>query len=166
MKQYLIIASVSVLFLACKNNNPPANNSPVNTQLAKVMDDYWQERMQLFPLEATGYGDNRYNDRMTITIAESFRDCLGRFYNKYLEAVSKVDSAGLNSNDLVSYRLMKYEMQMGIEGLKYPTHYIPINQFWAFTLDLPQLGSGSGNQPFKTVKDYDNWLKRLAVFPK
>ncbi len=166
MKQYLFIAAVAVLFLACKNNNPSANNTPGNAQLAKVMDDYWQERMQLFPLEATGYGDNRYNDRMTITIAESFRDSLGRFYNKSLEAVSKVDSAGLNSNDLVSYRLMKYEMQMGIEGLKYPTHYIPINQFWAFTLDLPQLGSGSGNQPFKTVQDYNNWLKRLAVFPQ
>jgi len=54
---------------------------------------------------------------------------------------------------------------MGIEGLKYPTHYMPMNQFWSFTLELPQLGSGSGNQPFKTVKDYDNWLKRLSVFP-
>jgi uncharacterized protein (DUF885 family) len=61
---------------------------------------------------------------------------------------------------------MKYEMEMGLEGLKYPTHYMPITQFWSFTLELPQLGSGSGNQPFKTVQDYDNWLKRLAKFPE
>ncbi len=166
MKQYLLVVALAALFISCKNNNPSSNNAAENAQLAKVMANYWEERMQLFPMEATGYGDNRYNDKLTITIAESFRDSLGRFYKKYLDAVGKVDSTGLNSNDLVSYRLMKYEMQMGIEGLKYPTHYMPINQFWAFTLDLPQMGSGSGNQPFKTVQDYDNWLKRLSVFPQ
>jgi len=56
-------------------------------------------------------------------------------------------------------------MEMGIEGLKYPSHYLPTNQFWGLTLDLPVLGSGSGNQPFNTVKDYDDFLKRLAIFP-
>src|SRR6201999_2862845 len=80
-------------------------------------------------------------------------------------AVTTMDSTGLDRNDLMSYRLFKYEMQMSIEGLKYPTQYLPMNQFWSVTLDMPQLGSGSGNQPFKSVKDYDDWLKRLAVFP-
>ena len=130
-----------------------------------MLDNYWQERMQLFPLEATSNGDNRYNDKMTITISEAFRDSTGRFFKKYLDQVSALDSTKLTGNDLVSYRLFKYEMQMDIEGLKYPTHYMPITQFWSLTLDMPQLGSGSGNQPFKTVQDYDNWLKRLSVFP-
>lgn len=30
---------------------------------------------------------------------------------------------------------------------------------------MPLLGSGKGSQPFKTVKDYDNWLKRMHQFP-
>lgn len=166
MKQFLVFSVLVLSFISCKNNNQPVSNAQGGKQLAAILENYWEERMQLFPLEATANGDNRYNDRLTITIAESFRDSLGRFYKKYLDEVSRLDSSGLDKNDLVSYRLMKYEMQMSIEGLKYPTHYMPINQFWAFTLDLPQFGSGTGNQPFKSVQDYDNWLKRLSVFPQ
>ena len=30
---------------------------------------------------------------------------------------------------------------------------------------MGQLGSGGGIQPFKTVRDYDDWIKRASVFP-
>ncbi len=161
----MLVLTLSGFLLGCKNNSTqPAGENP-GKQLATLLDNYWQEKLQLFPTDATSNGDNRYNDRLTITIAESFRDSLGRFYKKYLNDLNKLDSSKLDKNDVVSYRLFKYEMNMNLEGLKYPTHYMPITQFWSFTLELPQLGSGSGNQPFKTVKDYDDWMKRLAVFP-
>ena len=38
------------------------------------------------------------------------------------------------------------------------------NQFEGLPLDFPLLGSGDGNQPFKTTKDYDNFLKRIDAF--
>jgi uncharacterized protein (DUF885 family) len=136
-----------------------------SNDLNTIFNDYWEERMQLFPLEATANGDNRYNDRLTINISESFRNNLKEFYNRYATRLSHTDTTALNEADLLSYRLFQYEISMNIEGLKYPTHLMPINQFWALTLDLPQLGSGQGNQPFKTVQDYDNWLKRMAAFP-
>jgi uncharacterized protein (DUF885 family) len=141
------------------------NKTTGTTSLQDIMGNYWEEHLQLFPLEATSCGDYRYNDKMTITIAESFRDSLKRFYMKYQQALNKVDTTKLNNDDQTNYRLLKYEMDMGIEGLAYPTHYMPINQFWALTIDLPQLGSGQGNQPFKTVKEYDDFLKRLSVLP-
>ena len=165
MKKLFVLLALPFAIISCKNGANSGNASDSGKQLSVMLDNYWQERMQLFPLEATGYGDNRYNDRLTIPIAESFRDSLGRFYKKYLDGLAKIDSASLGKNDLASFRLFKYEMQMDIEGLKFPSHYMPMNQFWSFTLELPQLGSGSGNQPFKTVKDYDNWIKRLSGFP-
>ena len=145
MNKLLILFALSVLFVSCQNNAPQTNKENSGKQLATLLDSYWQERMQLFPTEATSNGDNRYNDMLTITIAESFRDSLGRFYKRYLDGLSKLDSAGLDKNDRLSYRLFKYEMQMGLEGLKYPTHYMPITQFWSFSIELPQLGSGTGN---------------------
>lgn len=167
MKRSALILAVSCFLFSCKNQQQQGQgtNQPANEAFNKMLDRYWDERMQLFPLEATANGDNRYNDRMTITIAQSFRDSLKRFYENYQHQLHDVDSAKLNGTDLMSYRLFNYEMDMNLEGLKYPTHYLPINQFWSTTLDFPQLASGAGNQPFKTVKDYDNFLKRLSVFP-
>ena len=165
MKKILLALAVTGFLASCKNGDQQAAGGGADKELAALLDTYWQQHLQMFPVEATGIGDNRYNDKLTITIAESFRDSLGKFYQHYLDESGKIDSTKLAGQDLISYRLFRYEMRMGLEGLKYPSHLMPITQFWAFTLELPQLGSGSGNQPFKTVKDYDDWLKRLSGFP-
>ncbi len=165
MNKLLILLIVPFILISCNNGPQPAGNERAGKKLDAMLSRYWEERMQLFPLEATANGDNRYNDRLPISISQSFRDSLARFYSKYLAEANSLNSAGFDKNDMVSLRLIRYEMQMGLEGLKYPTHLMPMNQFWSFTLELPQLGAGSGNQPFKTVQDYDNWLKRLSVFP-
>ena len=160
MKRLLIVVLSTLIWTGCKNQAPKNTNS-----LGVLMNNYWEDRMKLFPVEATGNGDNRYNDQLTITIAESFRDTCKQFYTRYSNELSKIDSTQLSAEDMVSFRLLRYELAMDLEGLNYPSHLMPMNQFWAFTLDLPQMGSGTGNQPFKTVKDYDNWLARLSHFP-
>ena len=105
-----LIVVVSFLFLLSCNNNIVQKKQASGKNLDTLLENYWQERMQLFPIEATGYGDNRYNDKMTITISEQFRDSLGKFYAKYLSEINEIDSTKLNKNDLISYRLFKYEM--------------------------------------------------------
>lgn len=165
MRKLLLLTAACTAIFSCKDKAQPAvSSADEGRKFHKMLDNYWEERMQLFPLEATANGDNRYNDRLTITISGSFRDSLRRFYHKYVSALHQLDTSRLNAEDALSYRLFGYETEMNLQGLRFPTHYMPINQFWSFTLDLPQLGSGEGNQPFKTVKDYDNFLKRLSVF--
>lgn len=165
MRKGLMALALAGVLASCHDAHTGSTATDTGKQLATLFDNYWQQRLQLFPVEATASGDNRYNDKLTITIAESFRDSLGRFYKHFYDAAGQIDSSKLTGQDLMSYRLFRYEMMMNLEGLKYPTHLMPINQFWAFTLELPQLGSGTGNQPFKTVKDYDNWLQRISMFP-
>ncbi|MCY7423142.1 MAG: DUF885 domain-containing protein, partial [Chitinophagaceae bacterium] len=60
--------------------------------------------------------------------------------------------------------IFKREMDMNLEGLTFHDNFMPANQFYALPLTLGQLGSGTGNQPFKTVKDYDDWLQRVSHF--
>lgn len=152
------------LLAACNNgqNREAAQNS--NTELARLFDQYWEERMQHFPLEATQSGDNRYNDRLTIPFTDAFRDTLQRFYSGYLYSLEKFRRDDLDENDRISYDIFRREMEIQLEGLKLHTHYIPFQQFWGLPLDLGQFGSGTGSQPFKTAADYAAWNGRARAF--
>ena len=135
-----------------------------NADLATFFDHYWNERMPLYPLESTATGDTAYNNRLAIAFTDSFRDTLRNFYTNYLIGIQKFNREELSDNDRISYDIFKREMEMQLEGLKFHDNYIPFNQFWGLPLDLGQLGSGVGNQPFKTERDYQAWMSRAGRF--
>ena len=135
-----------------------------NDTLAALFNNYYDQRMQLFPLEATANGDNRFNDLMPVDFTDSYRQKLHDFFSNYNDSIATFNREILNENDQISYDIFKYEMSMSLEGLTFHDNYAPANQFYGLPLTLGQMGSGEGNQPFKTVADYDNWLKRAAHF--
>ncbi len=163
MKYIFLIALISMMFLSCKlsNTNP---GKEANSEMATMFDNYYQDRLKLFPLEATANGDNRYNNLLNIDFTDSFRTVLREFYNRYLTYINVYERENLNRQDRLSYDVFKREMQLNLEGLTFHDNYMPFQQFWGVTLTLGQLGSGEGQQPFKTVKDYDNWLSRATGF--
>ena len=171
MNKLVFIALVSLSITGC---NQPASTSTNmnNTALNKMFDNYYEDRMKLYPIEATQNGDNRYNDQLPIYITESYKDTLHNFYTKYLNEVEKYDTSTLNENDLISYKIFDREIKMQLEALDlnilYPSEmaclYIPFQQFWGLPITMGQLGSGKGVQPFKTENDYNNWLSRMKQF--
>jgi uncharacterized protein (DUF885 family) len=158
---YLLIIILLGVLMACQNKNEAT--LPRNEQLHQLFDQYWEQRLQNFPLEATAYGDSSYNDQLPVLFSATNRDKLRRFYLQNLEASKKIKEP-LNPEDAISKELFEYEMQINLDAFNYPGYHMPINQFWSFTLEFPQLGSGSGNQPFKTEKDYRDFLKRMQLF--
>ncbi len=170
MRTLLLLLFVNLL-VACQNeqenshdDHGNAHASSTSRKLDSLFTSYWEERMQLFPLEATATGDNRYNDQLPVTISESYREKIHHFYTKYLTQLRDVGE-DVSAEEKISKELLEYELQLNLDALHFPSHLMPINQFWSFTLEFPQLGSGSGNQPFKTVKDYENFLARIQLFP-
>jgi uncharacterized protein (DUF885 family) len=165
--RYLLLFLFAGLLWAC-NNQPLVADATATTngdeKLSQLFDQYWEERMRLFPLEATQNGDNRYNDRLSIDISEPFRDTLRNFYTAYLTRIQQFDRSKLAENDAISYDIFKREMEMQLEGLKLNEHLIPFQQFWGTPLTIGQLGSGESSQPFATAQDYRNWLGRAKAF--
>lgn len=144
-----------------------------NTLLAQVepnkafndfITQYYEDGIKLFPVGATFNGDNRYNDLLYVDFTDSYRKKIAAYNKKYLQLLKQFNRAALNDNDQLSYDVLKWNLDMALEGLQLKTNRMPFNQFQGLPLLLAQLGSGSVGQPFKTTKDYENWLKRAAGF--
>jgi len=126
--------------------------------------EYHEERLKLYPMEATMAGDHRYDDLLPNNLTESFRASEAAFYRKYLAALERLDRGRLPAEDQMSCDILRWECELRLQQLRFPTHLLPINQFWSLHLDIGQWAGGTSAQPFKTVRDYENWLKRLDAF--
>jgi uncharacterized protein (DUF885 family) len=174
MKRLSLIAFAFMAILACNRNNSNEDKEG-NKDLAAFFERYYNERIQLLPLEGTQNADTVSNDKLYADFTDSYRVKIKDFFSRYKDGLGKFDRDGLDENDQVSYDIFKREMEITLQGLDlgyfgstvdYPAHqYMPFNQFAGFPLIFGQLGSGEGSQPFKTVKDYDNWAARVSAFP-
>ena len=74
MKKVILFLSAIVLLVGCKLSNANQTRED-NKELAVLLDKYYEERLQFFPIEATLSGDNRYNDKMYVDFTDSY-SCL------------------------------------------------------------------------------------------
>ncbi len=152
----------------------PDRSVPDNKDFGKVLNDYYNDRMKYFPIEATQNGDQHYNDQLPVDFTDSYLDTLRNFYGGYLNKILVFDRDNLNRNDQISYDVLLRELKMDLEGIDLHlainnvtmpnVQYMPFNQFEGIPLFLGQMGSGTGIQPFKTVEDYHNWIVRAGKF--
>ncbi len=162
-KTGLLFAAIGLLLMSCQNK-PGSASAGKNKDLAAFFDRYYETRLKLYPLEATSIGDNRYNDQLPDDGSAAFLSKAKAFYADNLQKIKQFKREDLNAEDQLSYDIFTYEMQVALDGFNYHFEYLPFNQFYALPITIGQFGSGTGSQPFKTVQDYQNWLKRLQAF--
>lgn len=157
MKKLILFISI-ISFLSCQKEKNAAQKNP---QLDKIISEYYEDQLKLSPISATFNGDNRYNDLLNIDFTDSHRALVKSILEKYQKSLQEIDRKSLHTNDQLTYDLIERDVNLGLEGLSFPENLIPLNQFYGFHLTFAQLGSGSVIQPFVTVKDYENWSKRM-----
>jgi uncharacterized protein (DUF885 family) len=136
------------------------------TDLNTMYGEFWEENLQLNPLLATQAGDPRYNAELPNYLAPEYIERLRSFQQKYLDRAHAIVGAQgekvLSGQDRLSYEIFTLNRESELEDFQFPSQLLPVNQFYNLANSFAQLGSGTGAQPFATVKDYDDWLKRAA----
>lgn len=135
-------------------------------ELDRLYAEYWEESLKLSPLSATYVGDARYNDLLPNTYTAEYRAQTLAFNQRWLARIQAISPDGLDGQSRMSHDLFVRDLKNDIEATQYPSWKQPLNQFGGLPGQFAQLGSGSGAQPFKTVKDYDNWLARASHLPE
>ena len=163
MKKIVFVLFLFVTIFSCKpkDKNSIIQDSPTFAALTEL---YYQEGLKLNPLGATNVGDDRYNDLLPNDGSMAFKESYKKYAMRFLDSLNNYVRSTLSDNDKLSFDVLKYDLLVGLEGTQYHFEYLPFNQMYALPLTIGQLGSGTGAQPFKTVKDYEDWLKRVTAF--
>ncbi len=142
----------------------PAAASPAE-KLSTLYAEFWEEHLVLNPIDATQIGDPRYNDQLPNTLSPEHREREREFNQRYLDRARAIGAGDLNGQDRLSYEVFVRDREMELEGLRHPSHLMPLNQFYNLANFIAILGSGTNAQPFKTVADYDAWVRRASKVP-
>lgn len=168
MKRLVLFLSLFAVAGAFAAPAPAPSKDPV-ADLNAMYAEFWEENLKLNPLTATQAGDPRYNADLPNLFSPEYLDQSKAFHLRYLDrAHAIVGPRGenrLQGQDRLSYDIFTLNRESQLEEYEHPAELLPINQFYNIANSFAQLGSGTGAQPFITVKDYDDWLKRAARIP-
>jgi uncharacterized protein (DUF885 family) len=162
------VLAVGLLVAACGSEQPSVEpqSEPVDAtaQLHVVFDEFFERSLVLNPLQATAIGDSRFNDKFANSIGPEYIEASRVLDEEFLTRLLAIDRAELSRQDQLSYDMFQLNREQSLEGHRFPGHLQPINQFRSMLNSFVQLGSGSSLHPFKTVKDYEDWLSRIDGF--
>jgi uncharacterized protein (DUF885 family) len=168
MKQSLIFIFFILLVFGCKEKTSEA------ISIDTIFEDYYKFKDRINPIEATKGGNYEYNDVIANYISDDYQEDLRKNYTHFLNLLSELDPKELSEADLLSMKVMKWDCEVKLEGLNnaivtmaspiynLPSfELMPLFQIQSLHLYVAQLAAGGSVQPFDTVEDYDNWLKRV-----
>ncbi len=163
--------SIGLAFLAaCGGKAPPRAPAPAAPpppapaipQIDTLVEEYFEEYLQLNPVAATFIGDHRYDDRLP---PADYRQATRAMEQRYLDALARIDRGSLPPGDALNHEVFEYGRRNALEHFVYPNDLLPLDQFNNAASFFAQMGSGETVQPFATVKDYDNFAARMQQFP-
>jgi uncharacterized protein (DUF885 family) len=161
------VLTALAVFSACASTSPPgrtASDRDVDGRrkgLTSLLAEQWEYRLQREPEFASIVGDPRYNDRWTDTSPEAIATYLQRTQD-FLRRFEAIDSTGFPDQEALNHKLMVRDLAETLESARFEEWLMPVEQMSGVHLRLPQLVP---LLPFATVKDYEDYLKRLQAVP-
>jgi uncharacterized protein (DUF885 family) len=139
-----------------------------SAQLRALFNASDEAQLARNPIFGIFRGDMRRADQFGDYISDAYLAGEKAAIEADLKALAAIDRNALNANDRVSYDVFKWQRTNDLKGfdpaILAATIGRPIDHFSGFHTFFPEFQSGEGAAPYKTVKDYDDGLKRMDGF--
>lgn len=161
MRQFSFFLSFLLIFLVagCTRSGQV---SAEDEKLQAFLKAQWEYHMREYPEWATMVGYPGQDDRWTDYSPQAIE---GR--EKQAEAALKelkaIDREGLSAASRLNYDLYVRDLELDIEGHRFPDEWLPISQMGGVQQDVAQTLS---SMPAQTQKDFENMLARLRGVPQ
>lgn len=181
-KTLALLASVSLLATASAanaNSLSATSAAAVQEEAAKPAMTEGEKMKALFaqsdadslernPIGALFRGDERYADRLGDYISDEYFAAELAAEETELAALMAIDRTKLSVTDKIAYDVFMRDKKQAIKGMSKEIMDLsvvrPLNHFSGFHTFYPNFASGKGAAQFKTVKNYEDNLKRHAEF--
>lgn len=167
---FLLAASLlaPLPLLSAATAQPAETAESPSTRLAALFATSDADNLKRNPLNALFRGDTSRADELGELITDAAWMAEKRAAEAELKALASIDRAALSADEQVSYDTFKWQRETDLAGyspaLLAATLPRPIDHFFGFHNFLAELQSGESVAPFKTVKDYEDALKRSDQF--
>ena len=162
MKFFAVLAVAVVCTASLAAQSPKSSVDARRAQLRDALEADWEYTLRTNPTFATYVGDNRYNDRLGDYSAE-FIAMQIEHDKQQLQVFEAIDTTGFPEDEALNQQLMVRELKQAIEGAQFNNWQMPVNQFGGAHRGFASMPS---QMPFKTVKDYENYIARLHQIPR
>ena len=162
MKTRLSILLLFTVLIACKTDSKDTLQDKAKAvTFEQLLNDYYEDGLQLNPLNATMAGDNRYNDQYPDALSPEHKAKVKAHFEHYQSAISNYNDADLSDSEQLSKKILAWDCDVNLELLDSKKDLMPMDQMWSPHLMIGQLASGASAQPFTSAQDYRNWEKRV-----
>ena len=136
-------------------------NLSASDELYQLFDDYWATQMKNNPFSATGSGVQDYNHLVPDVSSEAIAERVESaklFHSKLAE----LDLSQSSESDRTSAQILSFILSKAIEEAEFDSWRIPFVSDSGFHNSFGYVVSST---PFRTEKDYQNYLQRLEALP-
>ena len=131
-----------------------------DTALHKLFDREWDRDMQEDPVNASDLGDYRFNDKWPDASMQAIAHSHEQD-QQVLKDLTAINRDALSAQDKVSYDLFKWKYNDRLDSHNFHEYLFPLNQLGG----IQTVGDiATQSLRFTTLKDYQDWLKRLQTF--
>ncbi|MBB6226199.1 DUF885 domain-containing protein [Polymorphobacter multimanifer] len=138
------------------------------SRLRKLFADSDEAALKRSPLSALFRGDQRYADQLGDFFSDAALDAQKAAAEADLAALNAIDRDKLSAQDRVSYDVFRWQTETNLKGfapeLVAATQGRPIDHMRGIHTFIPDISTGESAAPYKTVKNYEDGLKRLTSF--
>jgi uncharacterized protein (DUF885 family) len=136
--------------------------TPEAARLKQFFDAHWKYSMEEAPEAATYAGYPGLNDRWS-DLSSSAIQRRKEDTHSWLQALESIDRAKLGPADQLNFDLFRKELLLDIEGEKFPSELMPLNQMNGVQQDIAQTLS---LMPLEREKDFHDVIARIRAAPK
>jgi uncharacterized protein (DUF885 family) len=159
--RWLLLGTLAWLLVGCQAGARPAP-APA---LADLVRGYDRDVTPYYPFTASEQGLRQYDRVLANDIGEAYRSGMLAICTRYRDGLRRVDAAALGDGERVTYDVFAFRLETCVAGYQFPWHLLPINHVGSsWPSRFPIMGSGRGQHPFKTTRNYEDFLGRIDGF--